>query len=178
MKIGIFGGSFNPIHNGHLLIAQQFIDLKIVDEVWLLPCFSHVWNKDLALPEHRVKMIELALVGAQRAAPVVKNKIFLSKLEIEQGKPMYTIDTVKLILKKYPKDNFFWIIGSDNFKTLNKWHSYEELLDLIPFIIVPRYDNYSSTIIRDHIKNNLPITNLVPKSVEKYIFDNKLYNEP
>ena len=209
MKIGIFGGSFNPIHNGHILIARQLLDLKVIDQVWLLPCYSHVWNKDLAPAEHRVKMIELALKDfskakifgaaeqfsarsgspppqAGRDASTAKcdanqnifanQKIFLSKLEIEQGKPMYAIDTVKLLLKKYPKDNFFWIIGSDNFKTLNKWKSYEELLDLIPFIIVPRTkDNYSSTIIREKVKNGLSIKGLVPHSVNKYIFDKKLY---
>lgn len=170
MKIGIFGGSFNPIHNGHLLIAKEFLDLKIVDEVWLLPCYSHVWNKELVSAKHRVKMIDLAIENSLR--------IVNCKLEITARKPMYTIDTVKLLKKKYPKHNFFWIIGSDNFKTLNKWKSYEELLDLIPFIIVPRTkDNYSSTTIRERIKNNLPIKGLLPTSVEKYIISNKLWKK-
>lgn len=168
MTIGILGGSFNPIHNGHLQIAKNLITQKIVDEVWLLPCYSHVWNKELASAFHRTKMIDIA---------IDKLKIENCKLEVSQGKPMYTIDTVKLLFKKYPKDNFLWIIGSDNFTTLHKWHKIDELLDLIPFIIVPRTkDNYSSTAIRQRLKQGASIKNLVPPPVEKYIIDNKIYS--
>lgn len=171
MKIGIFGGSFNPIHNGHLQIAQNLLDLKIVDQIWLLPCYSHVWNKDLATAKHRKNMINLAIKN-------LKFKIKLCEIELTQKKPFFAIDTVKILKTKFPQHNFLWIIGSDNFKTLNKWHKIDELLNLIPFIIVPRTkNNFSSTEIRSRLKKRLPISNLVPKSVEKYIIQNNLYEK-
>lgn len=182
MRIGIFGGAFNPIHKGHLQIAQNLLDQKIVDEVWLLPCFSHVWNKELAPAEDRVKMINLALnfnnfeIKNCLKIKNLKLKIKLCGIELKQKRPVFTIDTVKILKKRFPQHNFYWIIGSDNFKTLNKWHSYEKLLNLIPFIIVPRTkDNYSSTIIRERVQKGLPITNLAPPFVERYIIDRKLY---
>lgn len=205
MKIGIFGGAFNPIHSGHLLIAEQFIDFKIVDEVWLLPCYSHVWNKELASPEHREKMIDLAIenlkfensLSRRSGIPQFAGKIVNCKLEIMQQKPMYTINTVKLLFKKYPQHNLFWILGSDNLQTFDKWHEKEELLKLIHFYVAPKSGvpipdklspnmeavknplwvetNLSSTIIRDRIKKGLSISSLVPPEVEEYIIKNRLY---
>lgn len=189
MKIGIFGGAFNPIHNGHLSIAEQLISFNYLDEVWLLPCFSHVWNKSLNSPDHRKTMIDKAL------AEICNPKIILSTFELDQHKPMYTIDTVKLLKRKYPQNKLFWIIGSDNLQNFDKWHKKNELLELIHFFVAPKSGvaipanlppnmesvqnplwvetNLSSTIVRDRVQKGLPVKGLVPQSIENDVL--KLY---
>lgn len=192
MNIGIFGGSFNPVHNGHLLIARQMLDFKIVSQVWLLPCYSHVWDKKLEGPNHRTKMLQIAL------GEVKDKRIKLSLIELSLKKPSYTIDTVKLIIKKFPEHNFSWIIGSDNLQNFGKWHKVGELCRLIHFYIAPKggiplpnalpenmeavsnplwvETNISSTIIRERIAKGIPLNNLVPDKVSQYIQQESLYN--
>lgn len=166
MQIGIFGGSFDPPHFGHLLSAQQLVDFGFCDQVWLMPCFAHVWGKRLSSVKHRSAMTKL----------LENKKIKVSTLEIEQKRAMPTIETLKILEKKYPKHNFFWVIGEKTLEELPKWKDYRKLIKNYNFLIVPEVEDISSSMIRERVKKGLSIKGLVPEKVRRYIERNKLYH--
>ena len=163
MQIGIFGGSFNPPHLGHLRAAQNLLANGRIDEVWLMPCYAHVWQKKLALPKHRLAMTRF----------LENKKIKVSALETEQKKPVYTIETLKLLSSRYPQHCFFWIIGAKSLAELAKWEKPDEVKKQL--IIVPEIPGVSSTIIRNRIKKGASIKNLVPAKAAEYIKKHGLY---
>jgi len=165
MQIAIFGGSFNPPHLGHFLSAQQLVDFGFVDQVWLMPCYAHVWNKKLASPRHRLAM-----------AKFLENKdIKVSTLEIEQKRAVSTIETLKILIAKHPNYRFLWIIGGKSVSDLPKWQDYEELIKNYYFLIVPEIMDVSSSIVRERTKKGLSIKSLVPEKVREYIEEQGLY---
>jgi len=198
MQIAIFGGSFNPPHLGHFLSAQQLVDFGFIDQVWLMPCYAHVWNKKLALIEHRLKMTKF----------LENEKIKVSELEIKEKKPVYTIETMELLKKKHPRHYFSLIIGEKSLKELSKWKDYKRLIKNYKFLVVPQNSSntshprprrgeaeggqssiikpishplwvttgVSSSIIRKRVKKGISIVGLVPGKVREYIKKNKLYH--
>jgi nicotinate-nucleotide adenylyltransferase len=186
MKIGLFGGSFNPIHNNHLDIIKYLINKKIVDEVWIIPCKKHAFNKALINPKDRVNMINLAIKK-------LKN-VKVCDIELKSRGKNYTIKTIRKLKSKYPY-NFYLISGSDFFWEIDRWYKVEDLIKEINFIIFKRVNypikkikgltvykivnlagrNISSTEIRKKIKQEKSIKRLVPIKVEEYIKKNKLY---
>ncbi|MDH7476638.1 MAG: nicotinate (nicotinamide) nucleotide adenylyltransferase [Microgenomates group bacterium] len=198
MKIAILGGSFNPPHFGHLLVAEQIIGFNGIEEVWLMPCFIHPLGKKLAPAKDRLKMVKM-----------LENKnIKVSLFEIRRRKISYTIDTLETISKKYSQHHFYWIIGSEQIKEFKKWRNYQELVKKYNFIVFPRdiikpkeiidelkkffgkkaYTNFlpffnqkmivsniSSSMIRERIKKGQEIKYFVPEKVEFYIKKKKLY---
>lgn len=189
MRIGIFGGSFNPIHNQHISIIKELLKKKLVDEVWILPCKKHAFNKALASEKHRIKMIKLATKN------IKKVKICYAELKSKKA-ISYTADTIKKLKIKYPYQ-FFLIIGSDILHEIKKWQKYKQLLKQVEFIISKRKNypiikikglkikylvrleatNISSTEIRKKIKEGKPLKNLVPSPVEEYIKKHGLYKK-
>ncbi len=196
-RVGLFGGSFNPIHYGHLTIAAQLVDKKIVDEVWFIPCKHHAFDKDIIDIFMRLEMIVEALKEFSRG----ETQLRADDIELVSGvEKNYTIDTIIQLKVKSPHKLFYWIIGSDTLPQLHEWHEYGRLLTTTPFLVYPRqgyaltisdhqmikeygmqllYDvkprSISSTAVREHVKAHLSIEELVPKSVERYIQKNKLY---
>ncbi len=188
MKIGIFGGSFNPIHNTHLRIIDDVLNKKLVDEVWVLPCRDHPFNKKFESAEHRVSMIKLAIKGMRN------KKVKICDLELKSEGKNYTYNTINKLKEKYDYE-FSLIIGSDLLKDIKKWYKYSELVKEIKFIIFLREgypiilpkglkdaciikedpNNTSSSKIRNLLKDSVKINNFVPIEVEKYIKRNKLY---
>jgi nicotinate-nucleotide adenylyltransferase len=186
MNIAVFGGRFDPPHYGHLLAAEQILEeIPEIDQLWFLPANTHPWKEMVAPPLHRLNMTKF----------LETEKIKVSDLDIKRDGATYTIDTVKL-LKKDKRNKFIWICGSDTLKEFHRWKNYKELSRLIPFLVFPRSDyqieqlpegftiiknkklittNFSSTVIRERIKKDLPITGLVPEKVEEYIKKHKLY---
>ncbi|TSC53920.1 MAG: nicotinate-nucleotide adenylyltransferase [Microgenomates group bacterium LiPW_16] len=162
--IAIFGGSFDPPHVGHITLIKQVFASSVVDEVWLVPNFSHNWKKTIASPDHRFKMCQL----------LKNDKVKACDIEVRRGGKSYAIDTVRELKKKYPDYQFYWLAGKDLLKELPKWKDPEALKKEIEFIAFPK-TNISSTMIRERIKKGLPITGLVPKKVEEYIKEYKLY---
>jgi len=167
-------------------MAEQAMDLAMIDEVWLLPVYRHTFNKHLNELQIRLDLTRL----------LTNHRIKLSTLEIDNKLSGQTIELVPILKKGYPQHRFIFIIGSDQLPTFHKWGEYKKLLKLLPFLVMPRAGfslqplysgmrvldhpllvttNISSTIIRDRIKKSLTINNLVPEKVREYIEEKGLY---
>lgn len=186
-KIGILGGTFNPIHNGHLIIAEQVLNQLGLDEIRFMPDFipPHVDQK-LALPaKERVAMIHAAIND---------NPLFSIELaEIIRGGISYTVDTIKNLRQQHPENEYYFIIGGDMVEYLPKWHQIDQLIKLVRFVGVKRegypvqspypiiwvdvpYIGISSTLIRSKIRHHQSIRYLVPEAVRAYIKEHHLYD--
>ncbi|MDO8657268.1 MAG: nicotinate (nicotinamide) nucleotide adenylyltransferase [Candidatus Levybacteria bacterium] len=141
MKIAILGSSFDPPHIGHALIATQVKELFKMDEVWLMPSFIHPFGKKLSSSTRRLEMTAL----------LEDNGIKASDFEIRQKKTSYTIDTLNLLIWLFPKDQFYWIIGSDQLNTFNQWKKWQDLVKKYPLIIFPRETDFNK--IEEQIKS-------------------------
>lgn len=190
-KIGILGGSFDPIHNGHLAIAQDSILQFGLDLAFFMPTAqSPLKNHPPLAPAFaRYKMIELAIQNHP--------KLDVLDWEILREGPSFTIDTVNILKKNWPHTNFYWIIGSDLLQSLPQWKDINQLVQLIEFIVVQRTISIhtppppipnliiheinnplyqiSSSEIRLALQQNKPIDNLLPLEVKNYILINNLY---
>ena len=189
-KIGILGGSFDPVHIGHLLIAQQAMESTGLDRVVFIPASQAPLKPKTPLAEnhHRLTMLELA----------VKNRKNFSVLDIElhEGGVSYSFATAQKLKKIYPQDDFFWILGADHLPRLNQWKNIETLCHLVTFIVMsrPRCScdlpdipgfraqvtparlwDVSSTEIRERIAKKLPIDLFLTENVANYIEIHKLY---
>ena len=131
-QVGILGGSFNPPHIGHVAIAEYALK-KGMEEVWVLPCFQHPFEKELLPFETRFKMCQLAFSK-------IKSVSVLS-MEKKLGGVSYTYRTVQNLIKQYPNYNFFLIVGTDAYQKKDEWKNIEKLEKEIEWLIVPRGKN-------------------------------------
>jgi len=189
MKIGILGGTFNPIHIGHLILAEEVREKLKLDKVIFVPTYlpPHKDNSDIAPAHARLAMIKLAIKG---------NRYFLaSDIEIKRDGRSYTIDTLKEFEKAYPQDELYFIIGSDLLKYLDDWKDLQEIIKMVRFIVATRpgyplekIPSHISTIpiravdisgfeIRKAIKEDKSFRYLVSEAVLKYINKKKLYKK-
>ncbi|MBI3601699.1 MAG: nicotinate (nicotinamide) nucleotide adenylyltransferase [Candidatus Omnitrophica bacterium] len=169
-KIGFLGGSFNPIHVGHLMMAQAALDTLGLDEVVFVPayCSPHKRDEDLASGQERLNMVRLAIAGNKRLS--------LSDVEIKRGGKSYTIETIRSFKNQYPRARLFFIIGEDNVAGLRTWQGIDEILCMASFIVINRsWFDVSSSLIRQHIKRKRSIRYLTPDAVVNYILRKKLY---
>ncbi|MCK9544473.1 MAG: nicotinate (nicotinamide) nucleotide adenylyltransferase [Novosphingobium sp.] len=176
MRIALYGGSFNPIHNGHLILASFAKHELKLDKVIFVPSnITPGKEKEIIDAQTRFYMVSSLFDDDSDTYDV-------SDLETRRLGTSYTIDTVKIFKEIYPNDELFLICGPDAILTIEYWKDAEELKNLIGIKIANR-DFYCpdvsirSTQIRELLKNKLPITHLVPKSVEKFIIENNLYGE-
>ena len=123
MKIGLYFGSFNPIHVGHLIIANYMAQNSELDEIWLVvsPHNPLKQKSNLLADHHRLAMVNIAIEGNQ----LLKS----SDIEFKLQQPNYTVKTLAYLKEKYPQNNFSLIMGEDNIRTFHKWYNYEEILD-------------------------------------------------
>lgn len=193
MKIGLYFGSFNPIHNGHTSLAQYLIDNLIVDEVWLVvsPISPHKKKADLLDEYIRLDMLMLAI----KNYPHFK----ASDVEFALSKPSYTIDTLNELTSQFPDNQFSLIIGSDNALVFANWKNSHQILEKYPVLVYPRlgfdfdsvsklypnmqvlntqYFNISSTQIRDLIAEKKDVSQWLHPSVYEFIIENDLYSKP
>ncbi|WP_144939327.1 nicotinate-nucleotide adenylyltransferase [Paenibacillus sp. 32O-W] len=193
MLIGIMGGTFDPIHTGHLVAAETALEEAGLDEVWFMPANipPHKPNTPLASPDQRLEMVRLAIDShpSYRAVDV----------ELTRGGTSYTYDTVTRLQQLYPDHRFHYIIGADMVMYLPKWHQIEKLSEMVTFLGVgrPGFDidlealpshlrsriklmtmpamEISSTDIRERIRNGRSIRYRVPDSVRLYIERSGIY---
>lgn len=165
-KIAIFGGSFNPIHFGHLDAAKQALRIGF-DEIWFVPCCLNPLKEEKPLfAKHRIQMIKLAIKG---------NKKFKVKDFEIKNKIKYTIDSIHFLKKNFPRHDFFLFLGKTLKKELKKWRQSEKLLKEINIFWIEKNLAISSSKIRVKISKKRSIAGLVPKSVEQYVEKNELY---
>lgn len=190
MKVGLFFGSFNPIHTGHLIISN-YITNFFTDKVWFIvsPLNPFKTSADLLNIYDRLTLVKLALK---------KNRMFeASDIELNLPLPSYTINTLTYLKNVYQEHDFFLIMGSDNFLDIPKWKSADKLLRNYKFLVYQRPGfeidqknlannikivsapliNISSTEIRELIKNKKSIRYIVPEEVVKLITKNKFYSQ-
>lgn len=185
-QIGILGGNFNPIHNAHLIVADQVRQQLGLDKVFLMPEYlpPHVDTKSTIDEKHRLKMVKLAIDSAEG--------LDVETLELERKGVSYTYDTMKLLIEKNPDVDYYFIIGADMVDYLPKWHKIDELVKMVQFVGVqrPKYKagtsypliwvdvplmDISSSMIRQFIKSKRQPNYLLPKAVLEYINKEGLY---
>ena len=151
MKIGIFGGSFNPIHKGHIKIAKDAINFLNLDKLIFVPCQKNPFKKDMEYVDGKMRSDMIKLV--------IENKMEISTFEIDRTGISYTIDTIKYFKNKYKEDELFLIIGSDNLTKLSKWKDIDEISKLSKIAVFKRDKNINKTNIKKYnailINNNL-----------------------
>lgn len=176
MKIALFGGSFNPPHQGHVEVAKSIIDSKKFDELWVLPCLAHAFQKALAPYPDRIAMCRLAF---EPLSP----KIIVKKTEEEiQNTQGWSILTLRYLHQENPQHDFYWLMGSDLIQEKNRWKDFDEIEKITTLYPIPRagieispFPNISSTEIRNKISKCESLADLVPKEVEVYIQARGLY---
>ena len=187
IRTALFGGTFNPLHNGHLAIAQSVLEQGLADEVWILITPCNPWKKDQALLDDRLRY--------DMVAQAVKEMdgVRASDFEFKLDKPSYTANTLRRISADYPDREFILTIGADNWVKFHNWREADFILNNYPIIVYPRQGypienvsgnvtlldcplmDISSTQIRQMVHNGTPINELVPASVARTIKEKGLY---
>lgn len=191
MKVGLYFGSFNPIHIGHLIIANHMAEHSDLDEIWFVVTPHNPFKKKSSLLDnyHRLEMVYKATANYDKLKP--------SDIEFRLPQPNYTINTLVHLQEKYPKHEFALIMGEDNLKSFHKWKNYELILEGHHIYVYPRLSSntvasqfhehekihridapimqLSSTQIRNGIKEGKNIVPMLPKTVWDYIDDMNFY---
>jgi nicotinate-nucleotide adenylyltransferase len=179
MRVAIFGGSFNPPHVGHQLVALYVLETAALDELWFVPCWRHTFGKALEAFEDRLRMSELA-------AAALGARVRVSEVEARLGGEVSrTLLTIKSLQASHPDHEFLLVIGADVEPELPLWYGADELRRSVRLLVVGR-DGFaggsavsmpavSSTEIRARLRAGEPVDGLVPRSVLSYIRERKLY---
>ena len=189
MRIALFGGTFDPVHLGHVNAAKEVIRQNLVDEVWFIPVYWHAFKENVSITalEHREKMIGLAIEGEPN----------LKVLDFDEN-PTYAIDTVEKAKKAHPGNEFFWLMGTNLVEEFSSWERPGAVLQEVRLILFPVpgsegqkselidssnpirvKDNaidLSSTVVRERLLKGEPVDDLLPEKVLSYINGNNLYS--
>jgi nicotinate-nucleotide adenylyltransferase len=199
MRIGIFGGTFDPVHMGHLILAEQCRDQAKLDEVWFLPSYHppHKQERGVTRFEHRCDMLELATAGH----PAFR----IDRIEKELPPPSYTAETLAELRRRFPDHEFSLLMGSDGLPDLPGWYEPVRVVEQAALVVVPRpgvmlwtADRLAAALgvdaskvrlrfvacpmieiasreLRRAVADGMSVRYLVPRAVEEYIRDRKLY---
>lgn len=191
LKVGLFGGTFDPVHNGHKAIAEAFLNSGLIDELWVMltPYPPHKKEKISASYSLRLKMLEAALEDI--------NKLTISTIEDELPKPSYSVQTIRYLKEINPGIDFFYCMGEDSLSKFHTWKYYDEILEECDLMVARRpgvthigvekkilesahfvdHDplDISSSQVRECVSSGIPIDDLVPEKVEKIIEKEALY---
>lgn len=181
MKIGIFGGAFDPPHIAHTLSCLYALETSDIEQIWVIPCYKHAFAKDLTGYSHRVEMCRIAM-------KCFGDKVIISEIESERTEISYTIDTLKILKERNPQDTFTLIIGTDILAEIDKWKDFDKIKEIAEVLVLPRpidknnlseenffMPNISSRMIRELLKNNKDSSQFLSKKVLQYIKENHLY---
>ena len=191
MKIGLFFGSFNPVHVGHMVLANYMLEYTDLDKVWFVISPQNPFKKKESLldEKQRLHMVSLAIGD--------NNKLKASDIEFKLPQPSYTINTLAHLSEKYPKNEFALIMGADNLESFHKWKNYEEILKHHDIYVYPRINSnggdlanhpkvkitnaplieISSTEIRKAIKEKKDVRYFVPETVWNYLTEMHFYSK-
>ena len=193
MKIGLYFGTFNPIHIGHLIIANHMAEYSDLDQIWMVvtPHNPHKKKSSLLEDYHRLHMVHLAASDFPKIQP--------SDIEFKLPQPNYTVNTLAHLQEKFPKHEFSLIMGEDNLNSLHKWKNYEVILQNHNIYVYPRLNSgeideqfinhpnihrvgapvieLSSTFIRESIKNGKNVVPMLPNEVWEYVEHNLFYKK-
>jgi nicotinate-nucleotide adenylyltransferase len=188
LRLGIYGGTFDPVHHGHLLLARDALEQLRLDAVLFVPCGQSPFKsrKPHATDARRLAMLRLALKA--------NSHFWLTRCELDRPAPSYAYDTAMEIREAFPRAELFWLIGADQLAALDQWHRSDDLRRLVTFVLLPRGENaapavpgtvlslpqprridISATEIRHRVKSRLPIDHLVPAPIAAYIKRYGLY---
>ena len=188
-QIGLFFGSFNPIHNGHLMLANYIVEYTDLDSIWFVVSPQNPFkDKDSLLDDnHRLEMLKMAIQNDEHFE--------VCDIEFDMPKPSYTIDTLNRLSELHPDTEFYLICGMDNLNKFNKWKNYQDILDNYHLLVYPRknYDGgelsnhksvqiinapeieISSTFIRKAMTENKDLRHFMPNESYKYMIDMGFY---
>lgn len=197
-NIAVYGGSFDPIHYGHISLAEAAFNELNIDKLYFLPAGIQPFKRNLKVTskEHRLNMLKLAIKN--------NNKFCVFTSEVDEKRVSYTYNSLVRIKNQNHCDKVFFVLGTDSFLTLDNWHQSEALLKEFAFVVGKRpgfksqelfnkihffKENYntdiivlenelvdiSSSEIKKRLKNGSDVSDLVPKNVERYIYENRLY---
>lgn len=193
MKIGLYFGTFNPIHIGHLIIANHMAEHSDLDQIWMVvtPHNPHKKKSSLLDDYHRLHMVHLATEDFPKIQP--------SDIEFKLPQPNYTVNTLAHLQEKFPKHEFSLIMGEDNLNSLHKWKNYEVILQNHAIYVYPRLNSgeideqfvnhakihridapvieLSSTFIRESIKKGKNVVPMLPNKVWEYVEHNNFYKK-
>jgi nicotinate-nucleotide adenylyltransferase len=193
MKIGLYFGTFNPIHAGHLIIANHFAEYSGLDQIWMVVTpHNPLKNKQTLLDDYqRLQLVNLATEDYPKIKP--------SDIEFKLTQPNYTVNTLAHLQDKFPQYTFSLIMGEDNLKSLHKWKNHEVILQNHEIYVYPRISSelensiyksnpkvhiidapiveISSTFIRENIKNKKNVRPLLPEKVWEYLDHNNIYKK-
>ncbi len=192
MKVGLYFGSFNPIHVGHLIIANHMVDYYDFDQVWFVVSPHNPHKKKASLLEdyHRLALVKIAIED--------NSKLKASDIEFKLEQPNYTVKTLAYLKEKYPQHHFSLLMGEDNLRSFHKWKNYEEIINNHALYVYPRWDEVneqtetlqhknihlcqevpmmklSASFIRKAIKNGKDVKYLLTEPVYKYIDEMNFY---
>ena len=188
-RIGVLGGTFDPIHIGHLIAASEAHAQLELDKVLFIPA-GLPWQKSnqiISAPEHRVEMVRIAISGDDRFE--------LSEIEINRTGPSYAIETFEQLHDAEPETEFIWILGADAASKIETWHRWQDFLVTVPIAVVNRLGvtanslpsnfrsisipdvDVSATLLRERYESGGTTKYLIPDAVDTYIRANKLYLE-
>ena len=189
MRIGLYGGSFDPVHNGHLLVAQAALEEAELDRLYFIPAAQSPFKPGVTPTpgSERTRLLRLALAGNPRFE--------VDEQELQRGGISYTIDTVRDYAVRFPEASLFYLIGADHLAPLPKWRSASELAAKVSFVVVPRPGQpeaclpppffgkalvgfpfgVSASQIRERIRAGKPVDYLVPPAVAEAIRNYRLY---
>jgi nicotinate-nucleotide adenylyltransferase len=188
LRIGIYGGTFDPVHHGHLLLARDVLEQLRFDAILFVPARQSPFKnrQPRATDMQRLAMLRLAVKGNAR--------FWLTRCELDRPAPSYAIDTVEEVRESFPRAELFWLIGADQLADLDGWRRADELRQLVTFVLLPRTDgaaspvppgvlslpqprrvDISATEIRHRVKSRQPIDHLVPAPIAAYIKRHGLY---
>lgn len=185
-KIGIFGGTFDPIHHAHLILARDALGQLQLESVIFIPAAisPNKLGQTAAAAEIRLEMVRAAIEGEPRFC--------LDAMELERPAPSYTVETIEALRAREPNAEFVFLIGEDNVASLPTWHRFADLSKMVQFVVLDRSGlktahpypvvrrllDISATDIRNRVARGQSIRYLVPPAVEKIIRERQLYREP